>query len=148
MANEVVREVNPIVSPDSIRASLNFLNAFNETHTKRFCSREDANGCKYIGTTENFGDEILIESRKLKMDKPSLKKVFNVNTFEDYFDIDFSDLMESYYQQNMLVALLKKDVLVHGSEYLLKFENVKNKLSFVQNLMILIRIILSRMNSM
>lgn len=122
MANEVVREVNPIVSPDSIRASLNFLNAFNETHTKRFCSREDANGCKYIGTTENFGDEILIESRKLKMDKPSLKKVFNVNTFEDYFDIDFSDLMESYYQQNMLVALLKKDVLVHGSEYILKFE--------------------------
>ena len=127
MANEVVREVNPIVSPDSIRASLNFLNAFNETHTKRFCSREDANGCKYIGTTENFGDEILIESRKLKMDKPSLKKVFNVNTFEDYFDIDFSDLMESYYQQNMLVALLKKDVLVHGSEYLLKFENCEKQ---------------------
>ena len=123
MANEVVREVNPIVSPDSIRASLNFLNAFNETHTKRFCSREDANGCKYIGTTENFGDEILIESRKLKMDKPSLKKVFNVNTFDDYFDIDFSHLIESYHQQNMLVALLKKDVLIHGSEYILKFEN-------------------------
>ena len=127
MANEVVREVNPIVSPDSIRASLNFLNAFNETHTKRFCSREDANGCKYIGTTENFGDEILIESRKLKMDKPSLKKVFNVNTFDDYFDIDFSHLIESYHQQNMLVALLKKDVLIHGSEYLLKFSNCEKQ---------------------
>ena len=122
MANEVVREVNPIVSPDSIRASLNFLKAFNETHTKRFCSREDADGCKYIGTTENFGDEILIESRKLKMEKPSLKRLFKKNTFEDYFDIDFSDLMESYYQQNMLIALLKKDVLIKGSEYILKFE--------------------------
>lgn len=40
MANEI-REANPMLSPDSVRATMNFLHAFNETHTKRFNGYED-----------------------------------------------------------------------------------------------------------
>lgn len=117
MANENIREVSPLITPDSIRTTLNFLNAFNETHTKRFNGYEDINGSKYVGTVENFGDEILIESRKMLMDRPSLKRLFDVNTFGDYFDISYSELSETYTQQNMIIASLKKDVLLDYKEY-------------------------------
>ena len=118
-------EAIPIMSPDALRASLNFLNDFNDTHPKRNTMYTDTDGNKYIGTTENFGDEIFIESRKLLLDKPSLKKAFTENTFSDYFDIRYSELLENLDQQNMLVAVLKDKVLSAKKTYKLKFENCK-----------------------
>lgn len=122
MANEI-REANPMLSPDSVRATMNFLHAFNETHTKRFNGYEDTDGSKYIGTSENFGNEILLESRKLLLDRPSLKKIFDENTFSDYFDIGFSELIEHPEQQNMMVALLKENVFLANKTYQLRFDN-------------------------
>ena len=125
MTNENIREAIPIMSPDSLRASLDFLKKFNDTHPKRNTLYTDTDGNKFIGTTENFGDEILIESRKLILDKPSLKKVFEENTFSEYFDIGYSELIEHREQQNMMVALLKDKVFSANKTYQIIFSNCK-----------------------
>lgn len=116
-------EAIPIMSPDSLRASLSFLKKFNDTHPKRSTMYTDTDGNKYIGTTENFGDEVFIESRKLLRDKPSLKKVFDMNTFSEYFNLVYSELLETIDQQNMLVATLKDKVLLPNKTYQLIFSN-------------------------
>ena len=125
MTNENIREAIPIMSPDSLRASLDFLKKFNDTHPKRNTLYTDTDGNKFVGTTENLGDEILIESRKLILDKSSLKKVFEENTFSEYFDIGYSELIENREQQNMMVALLKDKVFSANKTYQIIFSNCK-----------------------
>lgn len=117
------REITPLMTPDTIRAFTKFLKKFSDQHTKKYHGYEDIDGSKYVGTVENFGDEILIESRKLLMDKPSLKQMFRVNNLSKYFNIEFSDLTDTYTQQNMLVALLKHDSLKKYYSYSIKFED-------------------------
>lgn len=121
MANESIKEVSPFMTPDSLRATLKSLKHFNDLHTKRYQSYEDVKGSKYVGTVENFGDELLIESRKLLMDKPPLKSLFSINTFTEYFNIEYSDLIDTYSQQNMLVAILKTDALVSTHNYHIEY---------------------------
>ena len=127
MANNNNREVTPFMSPDTIRAFSGFLKKFSDQHTKRYQGYEDIDGSKYVGTVENFGDEILIESRKLLMDKPSLKQMFTINNLSRYFDIAFSDLTDTYTQQNMMVALLKENSLKSYYSYSIRFTDcIKN----------------------
>lgn len=127
MANNNNREVTPFMSPDTIRAFSGFLKKFSDQHTKRYQGYEDIDGSKYVGTVENFGDEILIEARKLLMDKPSLKQMFTINNLSRYFDIAFSDLTDTYTQQNMMVALLKENSLKSYYSYSIRFTDcIKN----------------------
>lgn len=121
MANNNNRELTPFMTPDTIRAFNKFLKKFADQHTKRYQGYEDIEGSKYVGTVENFGDEILIESRKMLMDKPSLKQMFKINNLTKYFDIAFSDLTDTYTQQNMMVALLKENSLKSYYSYAIKF---------------------------
>ena len=71
--SEPIRESSPMIGPDSLRKINQVNKAFFETHTKRNYGRADVYGSQYSGTVENFGFEMLLESRKLKMQKPSLK---------------------------------------------------------------------------
>lgn len=127
MNNKSPMEFSPFVGPDSLREATRLMKALYDSHTKRYCGYEDIDGSHYVGTVENFGAELLLEARKLLMDKPSLKNIFIENTFDFYFDIEFSGFVNTYDQQNMLSAILKKDVLLSNNVYRIKFENVESR---------------------
>lgn len=117
------KESTPMISPDTLR-KINRLNkSFYDSHTKKNFGREDILGSQYSGTIENFGNELLLETRKLKMEKPSLDGVFYVNNYKYYFDLKYSNMIETYEQQGMIEAILKKDVFLSNKEYRIKFED-------------------------
>ena len=70
-----------------------------------------------MGTVENFGSEILIESRKMLMDKPSLRNIFK----ELYNDLgvkrDLTDLTDWAKQGvlllNSIMTVVKDTPLSH-----------------------------------
>ena len=126
MANKVPMEFSPFVGPDSLRAVTHLMKVLFENHTPRNYGYEDIEGSYYEGTVENWGAESLSEARKLLLDKPSLKNILIENTFEYYFDVKYSGFVNTYDQQNMLCALLKKDVLLSNKTYRLKFEDAIN----------------------
>lgn len=125
MADKVPKEFSSYVSPDSLRKTTQLLKNLYDMHTKRYCGYEDINGSQYVGTVENFGSEMLLEARKILLDKPSLKNIFIENTFDFYFDIQYSELIDTYDQQNMLCAVLKKDVFLSKNEYRIRFDNIE-----------------------
>lgn len=114
----------PYVTPDSLRKYAQLSKNLYDLHTKKNYGYEDINGSYYNGTVENWGSEMLLESRKVLLDKPSLKNIFIENTMDFYFDIQYSEYINTYDQQNMLCAVLRKDVLLSNKDYRLKFENV------------------------
>ena len=117
MANETVKEFTQYVGPDSLRKTTQLLKNVYDMHTKRFCGYTDINGCQYNGTVENFGSEMLFESRKMLMDKPPLGNIFIENSFDFYFDIQYADEINTYDQQNMLCGIIRKDVFLPDKKY-------------------------------
>lgn len=116
-------ESSSFITPDSLRKILNSLKNLYESHTKKYYGKTDTEGAQYAGTVENFGSEILMESRKMHMDKPPMMNLFLKNTVSQYFDLEYSDLIHTYDQQNMICGVLKKDVLLDNKEYYLQFED-------------------------
>ena len=122
------REFSPFVTPDSMRKTLDLLNKFYDSHTKKNYGYKNIHGTQYSGVVENFGSELYIESRKLLMHNPSLENVFVYNTFDFYFDIQFSKCINTYDQQLMLTALLSKDVFISNDySYHIRFDNVNEQ---------------------
>lgn len=119
--SDTIRETSPMITPDSLRKINQMNRAFYETHTKKNFGRTDVLGSQYSGTVENFGFEMLLEARKQKMEKPSLQGVFEINDYKYYFDLQYSNMIETYEQQGMLEAVLKKDVFLPDKEYRLEF---------------------------
>lgn len=118
-----MKQDTPILTPDGLRKMLQMNNSFFETHTKKNFGREDINGSQFSGTVENFGFEMLMESRKHKLEKPSLKNLFVDNKMNYYFDIQYSKMIETYEQQGLLEAVLKKDVFLSNKIYQLRFDD-------------------------
>ena len=56
----------PIASPDTLRAFLQTSKRFYGLHTARNIGYTDINGLQYSGTVENFGSEMLLETRSYK----------------------------------------------------------------------------------
>ena len=125
MADKVPMEYSSFMGPDSLRALTHLMKALFKNHTPRSMGFEDTEGSYYEGTVENWGDESLMETRKMLLDKPSLKNILIENTFSYYFDVKYSGFVNTYDQQNMLCALLKKDVLLSNKTYRLKFEDAE-----------------------
>lgn len=125
LADKVPMEFSPYVGPDSLREISRLLKNLYDLHTKRYCGYEDINGSQYEGTVENWGSELLLEARKILLDKPSLKNIFIENTMNFYFDIAYSGLTNTYDQENMLCAVLRKDVLLSNRTYTIRFDNVE-----------------------
>ena len=125
LSNNIPKEYSPFISPDGLRRTLQFLRNYYDSYTKKNYGYEDINGSQYSGVAENFGSELLLEARKILMDKPSLKNIFIHNTFEFYFDITYSNLINTYDQQYILEAKLSKDALLSNKEYRIKFSNCK-----------------------
>lgn len=116
---------SPFVGMDALRAFNKINKSLFDVHTKRYAGFTDEKGIQYEGTVENFGSEILIEPRKLLLDKLPIGDIFTKDTMSFYFDIDYSGYINTYDQQNMLCAKLKKDVLLSDREYFIEFNNVE-----------------------
>lgn len=119
------KEYMPYVGPDALRQTTHLMDSFFKLHTDRYYGHQDIDGSQYEGTVENWGSEMLLESRKMYMTDPPIKNLFIENTLDYYFEIKHSHLIDTYNQQNMLVAVLRKDVLLSDRSYILKYENVE-----------------------
>ena len=111
----------PYMSPDALRATLQLRKRFYDLHTKRSAGYMDLNGLQYTGTVENFGSEILLESRKMKMQKPPIASAVCNDTLSYYFNIQYSDLIDTYDQQNMLMACIKPNTMLSNHTYQIQF---------------------------
>ena len=125
MADKVPMEFSPFVGPDSLRQTTHLLKNLYDVHTKRYCGYKDINGSQYEGTLENWGSEMLLESRKMLMDKPALENIFIENTLDFYFDIQYSNIIDNDNQQNMLCGVLRKDVLLSNRQYSITFNDIE-----------------------
>ena len=123
MSNERGKLNTPFASPDSIRATLQFMKKHFNGYTKRNYGYTDIRGAEYAGTVENFGSEIYTEARRMKLDKPPIESVIKRNNMSFYFDLLYSDLIDTYDQQNTLVSVLKENALLSGNEYRIIFRN-------------------------
>ena len=126
--SDTIREAFPLMTPDSLRKMNQLNNSFYDTHTKKNFGRKDVSGSQYYGVLENFGFQMLLETRKIKMEKPSLDGIFGINNYKYYFDIQYSNMIETYEQQGMLEAVLRKDVFLSNKEYTIKFEDCEEVL--------------------
>lgn len=123
LSNERDKQFNPLVSPDAARKTFQLLERFYDGYTKRNNGYIDADGLQYAGTFENWGSEIYSEARKLLTDRVPIDLVFTRNDFDFYFDLMYSELIETYEQQTMFVGVLKENVLRSNCTYKLRFTN-------------------------
>lgn len=118
----------PHLSPDSTRMFLQMLRQYYDQHVSRSIGYKDMDGLQYVGTAENFGSEMLIESRKMRMNRPPLDWVHLNSTFQTYFDLQYSDFINTYDQQNLIMACVRPNTMFDlGSNetYKVKFTNVQ-----------------------
>ena len=118
---DVLRMLTPQMSPDSLREFLRICKSMYSLNTDKYLGYTDINGLQYVGTAENFGSEMFFETRKLRMDRPPAEVVEPSEYMSYYFEIKYSDFIETYDQQNMLMACLKKGVLLSNHEYKIRF---------------------------
>lgn len=124
---DILRMKTPAATPDSLRQLLQLSKKFYDLHTRRYLGFEDIDGLQYVGTSENFGSELLFESRKLRMNRPPEKFIKPCALLTYFFQISHSDFIEAYPQQNLLMACVKKDVLLSTHSYSLRFDNASFK---------------------
>ena len=113
----------PYGSPDSLRQFLQLSKKFYQLHTPRDFGYEDCDGLQYVGSIHNFGSEMLLETRKLRMRKPPIPIIRPSEYFSYYFNISYSDFIEAYNQPNMVMGCVKRDVMLSDHTYKLVFEN-------------------------
>lgn len=125
--SDVIRMLTPMATPDSLRAFLRAKKNMYDLHTKRYFGYTDVDGLQYVGTAENFGSEMLFETRKLRMNRPPVEVVRPSEYMSYYFDLIPSDLINTYNQQNGVMACLKKDVLLPNHTYKIKFSHISTE---------------------
>lgn len=111
----------PIVTPDTLRKFLHTNKAFFDTYVKKNNGYVDTNGSVYNGTVNNFGGELLLESRKLFLNKPNIDKINVSSEFLYYFDIKYAGDVSTYEQQNLIICTLKENVFTDNHTWRLKF---------------------------
>ena len=126
--NQFDKQKIPFVTPDSMRKVLKLLKNLYAGYTSTSLGYTDINGLKYEGSVCNFGSELLLEARKMLMDRPPIEIVFPNNDMKFYFDILYSELISTYEQQVMFVGTLKKDSLLSDRTYRIIFRDCTDKI--------------------
>jgi hypothetical protein len=121
--SEPLKIQSPHGSPDSLRAMLQSFKQFYEMHTKLDYGYSDVDGLQYVGSIHNFGPELLLESRKLRMTKPAVDIIRPNEYMSYYFDISHSDYINTYDQQNMLMLCVKPNTMYAPHTYQLYFRD-------------------------
>ena len=113
----------PYGSPDSLRQFLQLRKQFYNLHVTADTGFEDCDGLQYSSSIQNFGAEILLESRKMRMRRPPVPIIKPNRYFSYYFNIDYSDYIDSYEQSNMLMGCVKSNTMMSNHTYQLLFED-------------------------
>ena len=113
----------PYGSPDSLRQFLQLSKKFYQLHTRKNFGYEDCDGLQYSGSIQNMGAELLLEARKLRMRKPPIPIIRPSQFFAYYFNISYSDFIDTYRQPNMIMGCVKKDVMLSNHTYQLRFDD-------------------------
>lgn len=121
--NKQAMDYTQFIGPDALRTWMDLNNNVTKAHTPRYIGYKDINGAKYEGTIENFGSELLLEARKMRLNKIPLDNIFRQNDYDFYFDIKYANFVDTYNQQNLLCAVIKKDVLLSNRTYMIQFNN-------------------------
>lgn len=115
------------MAPDSTRKFLQLMKSHIGNYGMKDYLFHDVDGLKYNGSMYNFGSEILLETNKLKMTDPPIANIKFNSEMKFYFDIGFSNVVDTYDQQNMIVCNIKRDALVASHTYRLIFNNVQSR---------------------
>lgn len=122
--NNIPYEQIPFMSPDSTRKFLNTNKKLFDNYTKKNYSETDLNGITNTGTVENFGAEILMESRKLLNERVEHFKDIYPSDFKFYFNMSWSPLTPTIKQETVVQCILKNDVLLSDHSYKIIFNDV------------------------
>lgn len=122
--SQITREY-PMMTPDSLRAKLRIDQKLFGSYTPRTFTRQHTNGTKYVGTLENWGDEMLLESHKLKMQYPPFQQLVCSDTIMKHFDLHYDTEVNSFAEPNAIMACLKKDTLLNDAsrDYVIQYTN-------------------------
>ena len=118
------KELSSFTTPDTLRQFLNMMKHFYQLHTPRNRGSVDADGVHYVGTVENFGSELLFETHQLQSKKPPIGYLKISDQLQLFFDVQHSDFISTFDQQNMLCCLLKPDIMENGFTYDIVFDDV------------------------
>ena len=121
--SDVIRKT-PYVSPDTIRAKLHMDQKLQEAHTSETAYHQHSNQTYNVSHMKNWGAEMLLETRKLKMDRPPLGDVHLSQRFSEYFNLKYDDNVNTYEQENAIMCVLKEHTLEDGKQLYIRFENV------------------------
>lgn len=110
----------PVVTPDTLRSFLHTNKAFFDLYVKKNNGYVDSNGSVYNGTVNNFGGELLVESRKLLLNKPNIDKIKVSSEFLYYFDITYAGDVNTYEHQNLIICTLKENVFTDNHTWQIK----------------------------
>lgn len=122
--NQIPYEKNLYMNPDSTRKFLRLNKKLFESHTDKNYSVSDEYEITNSGTFENFGSEVLAESRRLSNDRVEYFKDFYSPEFKFYFDFLWSPVTPTINQNTVVQCNLKEDVLLSGYTYTLVFKDV------------------------
>ena len=121
--SDVIRKT-PYVSPDTLRAKLHMDQKLFNAHTSNTAFHEHSNQTYNVSHIENWGAEMLLETRKMKMNRPPLGDIHLNPRFEEYFELRYDDNINTYEQENAIMCLLKANTLQDGKKLYVTFENV------------------------
>ena len=121
--SDVIRKT-PYVSPDTLRAKLHMDQKLFNAHTSKTAFHEHSNQTYNVSHMENWGAEMLFETRKMKMHRPPLGDIHLYRRFEEYFELKYDDNVNTYEQENAVMCLLKENSLIDGKTLYVTFENV------------------------
>jgi hypothetical protein len=98
------------------------------------------NQTKYVSHALNWGSEHLLETRKMKLNRPPLQDIYIMpyahhagnadddpmcgDIFNRYFELKYDDNLDTYMQENTLMCVLKKDS-IHNVKCFIIFEDVE-----------------------
>lgn len=91
--------------------------------------REHTNGTKYVGTVENWGDEMLMESHKLKMMNPPFQVIDVNNVTKKYFEQHYSDNLPFSFMTTS-GQCLSKCIALHLKENVLPCDGKHTRVRF------------------
>ena len=113
----------PMMTPDSLRAKTHIDKKFFGTFLSRSFMRTHTNGTKYVGTMENWGSEMLLESHKLKMRYTPFQALKFSPAVKRYFDLHYGDSLDSLHQPTPILCCLKKDSIPPFETCYIQFED-------------------------
>ena len=109
----------PLMTPDTVRQKTHIDKSFFDLHTPKEKGYEHTNKTQYVGNVQNWGSELLLETRKLRQRKPPLGDVHIDPGMAHMFNIKYADEPSTYLQDCPIAISLKGNEIANRKMYFL-----------------------------